>query len=133
MDDTNLRLIELLEQNSRESNTELAKQLHVSEGTIRHRINSLLEKKIIRRFTIDTEKQMTAMIMVKTSPNVATDIVSKSIKEIGLTFILEIAGNFDILCGIKTKNLEETNDYVEKIRSIKGVVSTQTLPVLKKH
>ena len=48
------RILELLEQNSRISNTEISRRIGVSEGTVRRRINDLVDNGIIIRFTIET-------------------------------------------------------------------------------
>ena len=48
------RILELLEQNSRIPYTEIARILGVSEGTVRRRINDLVDNGIIVRFTIET-------------------------------------------------------------------------------
>ena len=48
------RILELLEQNSRISNTEISRRVGVSEGTVRRRINDLIDNGIIIRFTIET-------------------------------------------------------------------------------
>ncbi len=48
------RILELLEQNSRTPCTEIARIVGVSEGTVRRRINDLIDNGIIIRFTIET-------------------------------------------------------------------------------
>ncbi|MBI3967611.1 MAG: Lrp/AsnC family transcriptional regulator [Chloroflexi bacterium] len=47
VDDLDRRIITCLRQNGRQSNTEIARQLSVSEGTVRNRLQRLIGKGII--------------------------------------------------------------------------------------
>ncbi|MHB8361549.1 MAG: Lrp/AsnC family transcriptional regulator, partial [Thermoplasmataceae archaeon] len=57
MDERDHQIIKLLEENSRLSNTEIARELKVSEGTIRKRIKRLLDTGIIEKFSLITKKE----------------------------------------------------------------------------
>ena len=54
MDETDYNIIDILRENSRETNMEIARKLNVSEGTIRKRIMNMVNNGIIRKFTIET-------------------------------------------------------------------------------
>ena len=133
MDKLNEQLVNILQENSRRSNTEIAKALGVSEGTVRHRIKRLQEQGVIKRFSVVLGKQTSAVILIRTASGIATESISKSIQDLEVDFVLEMAGSFEIMCIVRTKNMDEINDVVEKIRLVKGVLSTQTLPVLKQY
>lgn len=134
MDETDLKILRLLEKNSRASNTEIAAKIKTSEGTVRKRISDLSEKKIIRRFTIDvgTNTGFNAFVLIKTEPNV---ILSKTIKKIqliqGVKKVSEIAGGFDLIVEITTESSEKFNEMIDLIRKIPKIENTQSLIVLK--
>ena len=48
LDEIDGKLIELLQRNGRASNIELARQMGVSEGTIRRRFRNLVKEEVIR-------------------------------------------------------------------------------------
>ena len=53
LDDVDLRIIDLLKQNSRMSFIEIGKRVGLSEGAVRRRVKLLVEKGVIKRFTIE--------------------------------------------------------------------------------
>lgn len=131
MKSTDEMIIRMLRENSRTPFLRIAEEAGVSEGTIRNRVRSLVKKGVIKRFTIDTAGQASSVIMVSTSTSVSTRKTAEEIKKLGASGVLEVAGKSDIICFIKTRSLEETNRLVDSIRSIRGVASTETMPVMK--
>jgi len=131
MDEKDSVIIEKLEDNARTPFLQIAKQMKVSEGTIRKRVANLVKKGIIKKFTIETSSQTNAFVEVTTTSQPPTREIVEEIKKIGVEKIFVVAGRFTILCFIKADNLNEVRDIVEAIRDIKGVIQTETLPVLK--
>ena len=132
--DVDRRILKELEANSRASNIEIAKKLNISEGTVRNRIQKLIDKKIIRRFTIEisTKEGFFAVVLVKSQSQVNTTIIVNKIKKIdGIKNVYEVAGEFDIIIEVTTESSERFNDIIEKIRSIEGILETKSLTVLK--
>lgn len=130
MDELNTKLLEILTNNSRESFLKISKNLGVSEGTIRQRVKKLQKQGIIKSFTIKIQNE-SAIIAISTSPKIKTEIITKKIKEHAKE-TYEISGKYDIFAIITAKSNEEINDKVEKIRSINGVLDTETFTILKK-
>ncbi len=133
-DATDRKIIETLRANSRTSFLEIARQLGVSEGTVRKRVKNLVERKVIRKFTLEEAYDTTAIIEIVTSTQVGTDGIVKELRTVpGMQTVMEVAGRFTILCMVKTKakGLDEVNDIIEQIRIIKGVLQTETFPVLR--
>ena len=131
MDKLDTQILKILKQEGRRSNLSIAKELGVSEGSIRKRLAKLKEQGIIQRFTIQTKTAIGAILNVKTAPEIATSEISQQIKSIGALRVFEVAGRYEIVCYIQAESLQEINNHVEQIRAIRGVIETQTLPVLK--
>ena len=131
MDNKDKKIIEKLEKNARTPFLQIAKEMDVSEGTIRKRVANLLKNKIIRKFTIETSYESKAIIEVVTGSQIPTEKIVSQIKKLGIEKVFEVAGRFTLLCMLKADNLNEINDIVESIRQINGVIQTETLPVLK--
>jgi len=132
MQDQDDMIIEILKQDSRTPFMRIASKLGVSEGTIRNRVRNLQKKGMIKKFTIETGNQACAIIMINVRTGVSMNHITEKLKEMGVLRIFEVAGKTDIVCFVKTKGLGETNKFVDDIRTIEGVVSTETMPVLKK-
>lgn len=130
IDEIDRKIISILRENARASFVEIASKIGVSEGTIRFRVKKLLENKIIKKFTIETE-DVKAIVLVNTKTNIFTTSVANEIRNLGIDTVYEVSGSFDIVCFIRTDKISQVDEIIEKIRSIKGVVSTQTLMVLK--
>jgi Lrp/AsnC family transcriptional regulator for asnA, asnC and gidA len=65
IDSTDIRIVEILQENARVTNAHLARQLDVSETTVRRRIDKLLEKDVIRiRAVADPFKLGYAVIVI---------------------------------------------------------------------
>ena len=65
MDETDYNIIDILRENSRETNMEMARKLNVSEGTIRKRIMNMANNGIIRKFTIETSISIEGIVLIK--------------------------------------------------------------------
>lgn len=131
MDDKDKAIIEKLEKNARTPFLQIAKEMDVSEGTIRKRVVNLVKNKTIKKFTIETSYETRAIVEVITGSQIPTQKVVNEIKKLGIEKIFEVAGRFTLLCIIKANNLNQVNDIVESIRQINGVIQTETLPVLR--
>ena len=126
------KLIELLKKNSRASNTELAREVGLSEGAVRQRIKSLIERGTIKRFTIETGSAggNQAVVLVKAKGN--TKRMMKQLSGlIGVKHAYEISGSYDACIIITADNMENLDTNIDLIRSIPSVADTRTFISLK--
>ncbi|MCL5439319.1 MAG: Lrp/AsnC family transcriptional regulator [Candidatus Thermoplasmatota archaeon] len=126
MDERDWKIIELLNRNSRISNIEIAKNLGISEGTVRHRIQKMLNDGVIRNFTVSLGSgALTSIILVK----VRTEDSAKVLLELRRRFneIYELSGSYDFSVRIIAQKLDQINRAADTIRSIDGVKETDTL------
>ncbi len=131
MDLVDRAIIQKLSSDSRTPFLSIAKELGVSEGTIRQRVAKLTEKRIIRRFTIDLGSATNAVIEITTSSSVPTQKISERIIKLGASRVFEVTGRFSIIAFIQAEDFNKLNQILESIRSIDGVIQTETFPVLK--
>ncbi|PLW80087.1 hypothetical protein C0585_04175 [Candidatus Woesearchaeota archaeon] len=132
--DIDKKIIRILKNNARESNQNIARNLGVSEGTIRNRIKSLTENGKIKRFTVIASTDVSAICMVETIAGIETSKIVEKIMEINdIVKIYEISGEYSVVCNIESSTISELNDSVELIRKIEGVNDTKTYTILKDH
>ena len=124
MDDVDGKIIGCLRANSREKHVKIAKRLGVTEGTVRNRISRMIENGTIQKFTIKASSGIEAMVMRKRRKTDMTDII-KEIRRIAEE-MFEVTGDYDIVAIIGGTSIEELNQKIDKIRSVKGVIGTNT-------
>ncbi|MEM3980435.1 MAG: HTH-type transcriptional regulator LysM [Ignisphaera sp.] len=134
IDETDLKLLQLLKENARMPYSKLAKELGISESAVRKRISKLVKSGIIKKITIEyeLENEIKAIILVKTQPPVPVPEVSKNIKKIpGIDIVYEVTGEYDMIVIARATGVEMINKFIDEIRSTPGVVSTYTMIVLR--
>lgn len=134
VDDSDLKILEILRKNARTPYTTIARELKISEAAVRKRIEKLVKMGVIKRFTIDyeLENEIRAIVMVKTNPQIPTPEISKKIIKIpGVEFVYETTGDFDILTLVRGTNIAAINKTIDDIRSLQGVISTNSTIVLR--
>ena len=75
----------------------------------------------------------TAFVEITTSSSIPTLRISEKIKTLGAVRVFEVTGSFTILAMIQTESLDKLNHVLELVRSIEGVIQTETFPVLKEY
>lgn len=126
MDERDRQIIDILNKNSRTSNSEIARALGISEGTVRLRIQRLLDNGIIKKFTISFGKEVfTSLILIKVIPEMSQNILQ--ILKSNYDEIYEVSGSFDYSVRIIALDLNIINKAADFIRSIEGVIETDTL------
>ena len=79
-------------------------------------------------------KEISAIINISVESHVYTSAVVRRLKNLqNITSVFEITGDYDICVYCTVANTAELNNFIEQIRSIQGVKTTQTNLVLKKH
>ncbi len=134
-DDLDREIIRLLAKDGRQANTAIASALGVSEGTVRARIAKLVKNKVIRRFTVETANDgFAAIILVKTDPARHTEEIVRGFLRLGgVKKAYEVSGPYDAVLLANAESAEAYNELIEKIRTTKGVLQTESLVALKVH
>lgn len=126
MDEKDWAIIEILRRNARTSNSDIGRELNVSEGTVRKRIQKLMDEGAIKKFTVVLRHEgVEGIILIRTEPKKAkelTEYVSGRFDE-----IYEFSGRFDLAIRVNCKTLEELNRIVDSLRELEGVRNTDTL------
>ena len=79
-------------------------------------------------------KEINALINIAVESHVYTSAVVRRLKNLqNITSVFEITGDYDISVYCKVANTAELNNFIEQIRAIQGIKTTETNLVLKKH
>ncbi|MEQ2130285.1 Lrp/AsnC family transcriptional regulator [Caldanaerobacter subterraneus KAk] len=138
-----IKIAELLQENGRLTEHQIASILGISEEEVKSTIKELENKKVILKYSalIDWEKinreVVTALIDVKVTPQqelgfnaIAHKICQfEEVKSVSL-----ISGTYDLSVEVEGKTMKEIALFVaEKLAPIDGVLSTTTHFILKRY
>jgi DNA-binding Lrp family transcriptional regulator len=126
LDHIDHEILELLRQDARTTNNEIATKVNLTEGAIRNRVKNLMASGVINRFTVDTTAdQVEAIVLIKTQTKASKETLKKIRKF--ATRLFETAGEYDIATYLGAESVEDINETVDNIRGVTGVISTLTL------
>jgi len=142
-DETDLKLIGLLEKNARISEKDIADMLGIGEADAKGRIDALQKEGILLGFhtTVNWEKlgkkPVEAIIRVKVVPEgkVGFRRMGEQISNFELAeHVYLITGEYDFMVKLKATSMDEVSNFVtEKLAPLKGVIGTYTHILLDKH
>ena len=126
MDSIDNKILELLRQNSRTPNSDIAHKIGLTEGTVRNRIKRLVKTNVIKKFTIETRPvKREAIVLIRTQTRGSKETLRKIRKHVDRLF--ETAGEYDVAAYVTADDLATINGIVDKLRTVEGINSTVTL------
>jgi Lrp/AsnC family transcriptional regulator for asnA, asnC and gidA len=134
MDPTDVKIIKILQTDSRKAFVEIANEIGLSESAVRRRVKNLIGREIIKKFTVEINSGDKTSAITLISVNSTSDTSSVSKKLMGLTgveVIYEITGQHDIAAVISAPSISEINRSIDEVRKTEGVSDTNTVIILK--
>jgi DNA-binding Lrp family transcriptional regulator len=126
MDDTDIKILNLLRGNSRMKNTEIARQISLTERAVRARIEKLTRERVIKKFTVETSPiGVEGIVLIDTNVGRTTAVKEKARQLSDSVF--ECSGEFDVAVRLRADSLDELNKKVDELRAFPGVLRTSTL------
>ena len=137
IDSLDQQLIDLLASNSRQSVTDLAKQLGVSRVTVQERMRRLEKREVIQGYTIRfnpdyLKSRVVAHILIATDQKTPALLVRQLEKIPGVKALYSISGEFDIFAVLQEESTAALDLQIDRICALTGVRRTQTSVVLSK-
>lgn len=132
MDDLDRAILSLLRQDARRPYTEIADEVGTSEGTVRNRVDQLIEDGVIERFTVATRTgNVKAMIEIAVDVAVDTHAISERIAGwSSVDFVWQVSGEEDIVVVVDAADTAEVNDLITRARELDEVIRTKTRLIL---
>ena len=136
IDDTDREIIKLLQLDGRIPNTQIAKDLGVSEATVRNRLARLIEDEYIQIVAVSNPLKLgfETVGYLKIDVDIKKiDSVTRELKQLDpICFIVLATGKSDIYTEFVCQSKDELNDLIfNKIYKIDGVIRTHTSMILK--
>ncbi|MDS0222013.1 Lrp/AsnC family transcriptional regulator [Haloarcula sp. S1AR25-5A] len=135
MDDLDREILSILRRDARTPYTEIADRVGTSEGTVRNRVERLVDDGVIERFTVATRTgNVKAMIEVSVDVNVDTGEVSDRIAEWQeVDFVWQVSGEEDIVVVVDAADTDAVNGLITQARELEEVVGTKTRLILNER
>jgi DNA-binding Lrp family transcriptional regulator len=132
MDDLDRQILDILRRDARTPYTEIAEQVGTSEGTVRNRVERLLDDGIIERFTVSTRTgNIKAMIEVSVKVNVHTTEISETVAEWDqVDFVWQVSGEEDVVLVVDATDTGAVNRLITRAREMDEVENTKTRLIL---
>ncbi|HRE50030.1 MAG TPA: Lrp/AsnC family transcriptional regulator [Flavitalea sp.] len=135
-DELDFNILSYLQEDGRMSFTVMAEKLNVSIGTIRTRVNKLIQEGFIHIVgRVDPERvgfHSYAQIAVYVRPATLKESVASKIAKLPeVSFLALTSGDFDLEVDVMCRNNNHLVEFVNTISQIKGVDQTRTTFYLK--
>lgn len=131
LDELDRRIIKTLEVDGRASNAKVARDLGVSEGTIRRRLKTLLAKEIIRVVAYPDPVKMgfetAALVGIQVDPD-KVDVVAERLAQLSeVDYVAVTTGAYDIFAWVMLPSPDDLGTFLrDKVGHVKGLRRTET-------
>lgn len=134
MDPIDIRILKILQTDSRKPFVEIANQIGLSESAVRRRVKNLTKSGVIKKFTVEisTGGKTSAITLISVNSTSDTSVVSGKLMGLaGMEVIYEITGQYDIAAVISAPSISQINKCIDEVRKTEGVSDTNTVIILK--
>jgi Lrp/AsnC family transcriptional regulator for asnA, asnC and gidA len=131
MDELDRSVIRILQKDGRASNAQIAREVGVSEGTVRRRLKRLIQNGVIRVIALpdpealgyDTE----ALVGIQVDPDKIDSVAVELAALQEATWVSVTTGSFDLFSWVTLPSSEELGNFLKsRVGTISGVRRTET-------
>ncbi|OFX27376.1 MAG: hypothetical protein A2Z07_08545 [Armatimonadetes bacterium RBG_16_67_12] len=131
-------IIRRLQRDGRTSYSAMAKDLGVTEGTVRNRLARLLADRVIRVVAVADLIKVGMHASAITGLNVQRSKMKKALARlmdmVEVRYIAVTTGTFDIIIEVVLPDTDSLHDFlVDRLASVPGLIRTDTSMLLKIH
>ncbi len=136
IDGINLKILQILEENGRTPNNEIAARLSISEGTARNRIKKLTESNFLKVKGLTNpehwpDKQL-IFILVQLEMTKKWKEIARSVSELpGVKSVSMITGRFDLIIELFLEPHNLINFLTNDLAGVGNISSTESMVTIK--
>jgi len=134
IDNTDLKILEILMQDAKRPYTEVAKKVNVSQGTVHVRMNKMEEAGILEKTTLRINYaklgyDITAFIGIYLEKSALYDMVLSKLRGIPeITSIHYTTGNYSMFVKIHCRDTNHLKEVLhDKMQQVEGIERTETM------
>ncbi len=136
-DENDIKIIGMLQENARSSLRDIAKVVNMSPSSVRNRIEKLVERGLIKRFTIDVDYRkmgydIQVIVLITSRPGSSEEIYHalQSLPEISNVYWTSGPANF--VCIVRVQDMTRLSQFMtgqlEKLAGVERVESMFLMP-----
>ena len=131
MDTIDRQIIAALSEDGRAANAKIAKQVKVSEGTVRRRLKKLTSDDTINIVTVQNPQKMgfqsEVLIGVQVEPDMLEEVANRMAEFKYTTLVSITTGTYDVFAWATLPNAEALGEFIrEHVGKTPGVQRTET-------
>lgn len=135
MDSIDLAILKQLQHDGRKPNTEIAKALNISEGTVRNRLAKLLEDGVVQVVGLVDPLQLgydaPAMIGVSVEGADLESVAAAIAAHPEVSYLVLVSGEYDLIVEVMCRDREHLAEFLnQRLRKTSGVQRTRTFMIL---
>lgn len=135
IDTLDMKIIKCLVEDARRTYRSIAEETGVSEATIKNRIDSLMDKGVIQRFTVILDyhklgRAIKSFIGLKVQPSKLQDIIEHMKKIPDVQVLYRTSGDVDLMFEVIFEKMEDLNSFLEKELTLDGILGTVVTVVI---
>ena len=136
VDDLDMQIIQILSENARKSNVEIANKIGVSEGTVRRRISEMVKKGIIEGFILllnckEAEKCVKAFVSMEVDDAYLNEVIDGLLQDHERIIVLYRTNTkFNIFCEVMSPSVMELQEFIDKISTIENIIDFEVKMVV---
>jgi len=135
VDDLDMKVINLLSENARMSNVDIASEIGVSEGTVRRRINEMAKKGIIEGFILlldckEAQKCVKVFVSLEVDDIHIQNVVEQIKSHDQIIAMYRTNSRFNVLCEAMFRSVIELQDFIDKYLMIDGITDSDVKMVI---
>lgn len=139
LDETDLKIISLLQHDSRLSFHRLANKTGVSIGTVFNRVKALESKGVLKGYTITLDSvkvgyELTAITLMQVEGGHLVQTENEIAKTPHVVAVYELMGDYDAAIITKSRDIQELNVFIKKVLAhpyVRRTYTTIALNVIK--
>jgi Lrp/AsnC family transcriptional regulator for asnA, asnC and gidA len=138
IDDVDFRILDILTENGRTPNNEIAAKLSISEGTVRNRIRKLTGNDILKVRGLAnpdgaTEKQLIYILVTLEMTKRWKEIAQKVSELPGVKSVSMVTGRFDLIVELFIEPHNLITFLTEDLGNVGDISSTESLVTIKNY
>jgi DNA-binding Lrp family transcriptional regulator len=136
-DATDIKILELLREDSRLSFREIGKRINLSTGTVSDRVKQMIEDGVIKKFTttLDPLKMglgIPMFIRIRISSDYPIEKIMEEFKEVPEACCINyVTGDLQMITMVRCTDNEHATSVLDRIRNLSGVDKVESNVVLK--
>ncbi|WP_050464343.1 Lrp/AsnC family transcriptional regulator [Herbaspirillum autotrophicum] len=137
LDETDRKLISLLQMSARDSVANLARKLGVARTTVVARLARLEKNQVITGYTVKlgqevADNSLHAYVGITVEAKTARDVLKRFRRMPEIELLCSVSGEFDYVAWLRAASAEQLDKLLDEIGDIDGVTKTTTSIVLSR-